>query len=90
VLTHSRTNAMDYGVCSKVVASVRSSTVRVGQNRIYTYIFGDFKPKIPYVRRICTVLANPIYSAYTLRYIGMINLYYIQYWPSLVVMMKCC
>jgi hypothetical protein len=36
---------------------------RVDQNRIYTYIYTVylviFKPKIPYVHRICMVLANP-------------------------------
>jgi len=37
---------------------------RVGQNRIYTYIYTVYlvisKPKIPYVHRIYMVLANPI------------------------------
>jgi hypothetical protein len=36
---------------------------RVGQNRIYTYIYTVYlvisKPKIPYVHRIYMVLANP-------------------------------
>ena len=38
---------------------------RVGQNRIYTYIYSVYlvisKPKIPYVHRIYMVLAKPIY-----------------------------
>ena len=38
---------------------------RVGQNRIYTYIYTVYlvisKPKIPYVHRIYMVLANPSY-----------------------------
>ena len=38
-------------------------TYRVGQNRIYRYIYTVylviFKPKIPYVHRIYMVLANP-------------------------------
>ena len=36
---------------------------RIGQNRIYTYIYTVYlvisKPKIPYVHRIYMVLANP-------------------------------
>ena len=38
---------------------------RVGQNRIYTYIYAVYLvislPKIPYINRIYMVLANPIY-----------------------------
>jgi hypothetical protein len=41
---------------------------RVGQNRIYTYIYTVYlvisKPKIPYVHRIYMVLANPSYLMY--------------------------
>jgi hypothetical protein len=38
---------------------------RVGQNRIYTYIYTLYlvisKPKLPYVHRIYMVLANPMH-----------------------------
>jgi hypothetical protein len=44
--------------------------VRVGQNHIYTvyaymtvYLVISL-PKIPYIHRICMVLANPIYGVY--------------------------
>ena len=44
---------------------MRLNMCRVGQNRIYTYIYTVYlvisKPKIPYVHRIYMVLANPKY-----------------------------
>jgi len=46
-------------LCASLVCIMR----RVGQNRIYTYIYTVYlvvsKPKIPYVHRIYMVLANP-------------------------------
>ena len=46
---------------------------RVGQNRIYTYIYTVYlvisKPKIPYVHRIYMVLANPRYMPSVWQYI---------------------
>jgi hypothetical protein len=48
-----------------------STLIRVGQNRIYTYIYTVylviFKPKIPYVRRIYMVLANPNSDAFSMQ-----------------------
>ena len=42
-----------------------SITTRIGQNRIYTYIYTVYlvisKPRIPYVHRIYMVQANPNY-----------------------------
>jgi len=58
------------GLCVHVQArqllqcdATESSICRVGQNRIYTYIYTVYlvisKPKIPYVHRIYMVLASP-------------------------------
>ena len=46
-----------------VTTKVGLVVCRVGQNRIFTFIYTVYlvisKPKIPYVHRICMVLADP-------------------------------
>ena len=53
---------------------------RVGQNRIYTYIYTVYLvislPKIPYIHRIYMVLASPIYLVISLPKIPYIHRIY--------------
>jgi len=51
-------------VCADVRVAMLSCMSRVGQNRIYTSYMTVYLvlslPKIPYINRIYTVLANPM------------------------------
>ena len=61
--THAHTHTLLFLHPCRPFEVIQQMFGRVGQNRIYTYIYSVYlvisKPKIPYVHRIYMVLANP-------------------------------